>query len=309
MKRRKFIISSGIIGALLPISNSLSMNERKFKISLNPGSIGAKYDMNNLLRIAIKYKYEAISPDIYELDNYRDDDSQKFIKKMDIKNITWDAAGLPINFRETEETFFNDLKSLEKYCKTMNKFGITKLSTWIMPTNHNLTYFDNFKLHSKRLKIIAEIITDYNIKLGLEHVGVRTLMNRDKYPFIHTIKELKNLVEEIDNPNIGYQLDSFHWYCSSDKLEDYNFLNNDNIITVDLNDAISGRSRENQIDYERELPFTSKVIDLKKFINFLIKINYTGCVRAEPFNKILNNMDDEKAVQLTYNKLFETINL
>ena len=134
-------------------------------------------------------------------------------------------------------------------------------------------------------------------------------MNRDKYPFIHTIKELKNLVEEIDNPNIGYQLDSFHWYCSSDKLEDYNFLSNDNIITVDLNDAISGRSRENQIDYERELPFTSKVINLKKFINFLIKINYTGCVRAEPFNKILNNMDDEKAVQLTYNKLFETINL
>ena len=118
MKRRKFIISSGVIGALLPISDSLSMNERKFKISLNPGSIGVKYDMNDLLKIAIKYKYEAISPDIYELENYSEEDSQKFIKKMDIKNISWDAAGLPINFREKKETFLNHLKNLEKFCKT-----------------------------------------------------------------------------------------------------------------------------------------------------------------------------------------------
>ncbi len=309
MKRRKFIISSGIIGTLLPVSDILSMNERKFKISLNPGSIGVKYNMNDLLKMAIKYKYEAISPNIYELENYNQEDSQKFIKKMNIKNISWDVAGLPINFREKKETFLDHLKNLEKHCKTMNKFGINKLSTWIMPTNQDLTYFDNFKLHSKRLKTIAKIIKDYNIKLGLEYVGVRTLMNRDKYPFIHTIKELKNLVENIGYSNIGYQLDSFHWYCSEDRLEDYNFLNNNNIITVDLNDAVYGRTRKNQIDFERELPSKSKVIDLKKFINFLIEVGYSGSVRAEPFNKKLNDMDDEKAVELTFNRLFETINL
>ena len=134
-------------------------------------------------------------------------------------------------------------------------------------------------------------------------------MNRDKYPFIHTINEVRDLIENIGLNSIRYQLDSFHWYCSQDTIESYEFLNNEDIITVDLNDAVIDRNPNSQLDYERELPASTGVINIKEFIDFLIRIEYSGSVRAEPFNKKLALMDDETAVKLTSKHLFKSINI
>lgn len=308
MKRRKFIISTATFGSLYPFFQLFAIKNRKFKISLNPGSIGASYGMSELIDVAIKYGFEGISPNVSELQSFNKNESNSIIEKIISNNIHWDSAGLPVDFRSDEKKFLNHLNNLEGYCKTMKKFNINKLNTWIMPTHDKLTYNQNFKLHSTRLKKIGDIINKFGIKLGLEYVGVRTLMNRDKYPFIHTINEVRDLIENVGLDNIRYQLDSFHWYCSQDTIESYEFLNNEDIITVDLNDAVIGRDPNSQLDYERELPASTGVINIKEFINFLIRIEYSGSVRAEPFNKKLALMDDEAAVKLTSKHLFKSIN-
>ena len=106
MKRRKFIFSSAIIGSLLPVSNILSQKKRKFKISLNPGSIGVNFKLNELADIANKYKYEAITPNISELKNYTEYEAEKFKEKMLSLNLSWDSAGLPVDFRNDNSTFY-----------------------------------------------------------------------------------------------------------------------------------------------------------------------------------------------------------
>ena len=307
MKRRKFIFSSAIIGSLLPVSIILSQKKRKFKISLNPGSIGVNFKLNELADIANKYKYEAITPNISELKNYTEYEAEKFKEKMLSLNLSWDSAGLPVDFRNDNSTFKEHMSNLKNYCQIMKKFQVNKLNTWIMPTHKELTYTKNFNLHKKRIFMISELIKDFEIKLGLEYVGVRTLMNRDKYPFIHTIDEMKDLVDAINSKNIKYQLDSFHWFCSEDSIEKYSFLSNEDIVTVDLNDAVIGRDQKSQLDYERELPSKTGIINIKKFIKFLVDIDYDGSVRAEPFNKILSSMDDESAVKKTYEYINKTI--
>ena len=75
-----------------------------------------------------------------------------------------------------------------------------------------------------------------------------------------------------------------------------------------LNDAVIDRNPNSQLDYERELPASTGVINIKEFIDFLIRIEYSGAVRAEPFNKKLALMDDETAVKLTSKHLFKSIN-
>lgn len=309
MKRRKFIFSSAIIGSLLPFSNILSQKRRKFKISLNPGSIGVSLKLNELADIAKKYGYEAISPNILELKDFTDYEAEKFKEKMDTYNLSWDSAGLPVDFRNDNSIFRDHLSNLKNYCQTMKKFKVDKLNTWVMPTHKELTYKKNFSLHKNRISMISEVIQEFDIKLGLEYVGVRTLMNRDKYPFIHTIDEIRDLIEDIDSKNIKYQLDSFHWYCSEDSIEKYSFLTNEDIVTVDLNDAVIGRDTKSQIDYERELPSKTGLIDIKKFINFLVDIDYNGSVRAEPFNKVLSSMDDENAIKKTFYHINQSIKI
>ena len=58
------------------------------------------------------------------------------------------------------------------------------------------------------------------------------------------------------------------------------------------------RSTE-QIDSRRELPAATGVIDLKAFLGALVAIGYDGPVRAEPFNKKLNDMNDDDAIAAT----------
>tara|TARA_B100001109_G_scaffold123541_1_gene100599 strand:- start:315 stop:860 length:546 start_codon:yes stop_codon:yes gene_type:complete len=172
-----------------------------------------------------------------------------------------------------------------------------------MPTSNDFTYLNNFQIHRDRLKECAKVIGENGMKLGLEFVGPKTLMSRDQFSFIRTINELRELIDSINEKNVGYQLDTFHLYCANHSIEDIRFLKKDDIIMCQLNDAVEGRSSDEQIDFERELPGRTGLIDTSPFLSFLNEIGYDGTVSAEPFNKELNNLDNEKAAKATYQAL------
>ena len=183
------------------------------------------------------------------------------------------------------------------------------MNTWIMPTHDELTYLENFKQHASRLREVAKILDYYSIRLGLEYVGPKTLMARDRHPFISSLRETRELIFEIGAPNVAIQLDSFHWFCAGETVADLLTLSKEEIIVVDLNDAQAGRTADQQIDNERELPGDSGVIDLKAFLGALVTIGYDGPVRAEPFNTKLNSMDNEAALQATYAAMKKSFDL
>ena len=203
--------------AFVPFSNLNAMTfkkERKFKMGLNPGAIGVKLDQEQLLEKASEYGFESIVAYSGTLAAWSDGQIDEFVGKMKSKNISWGASGLPMDFRKDKATFKKGLDGLPKHAEALQKAGVKRMSTWIMPTHNDLTYLENFKQHSKRLKEIAKILGVYGIRFGLEYVGPKTLMARDKYSFIHTLAECKELYKSTGEPNIGVQLDSFHWFCA-----------------------------------------------------------------------------------------------
>ena len=86
-------------------------------------------------------------------------------------------------------------------------------------------------------------------------------------------------------------MDSFHTYCSGDSLKDLAFLKANDIVSVQVNDGVIGRTADTQIDQERELPGDTGLIDLKRFLNTVKSTGYSGAVSVEPFNKMVNQMD------------------
>lgn len=268
-------------------------------MGLNPGAIGVKLDQNQLLDKASEYGFESIVAYSSTLADWSDAQIDEFVGKMKAKNISWGASGLPMNFRKDKATQRKGLTELPKHAEALQKAGVTRMSTWIMPTNADLTYIENFKQHAKRLGEAAKILGVYDIKLGLEYVGPKTLMARDKYPFVHTMAECKELIAATGEPNVGVQLDSFHWYCAGETKADLLSLSNEDIITVDLNDARSGFTADAQIDGKRELPMATGMVDMQAFMDALVEIGYDGPTRAEPFNQPLRDMEDEAALKAT----------
>ena len=309
--RRKFLTRLGALSVLaLSPSSFASFTpslDRRFKICLNPGAIGVSLSQHALLSKAVEYGFEAIVPLPGQLIKMEDGRIDKLLSGMKQHNISWGCAGLPVQFRQTTIQFKKDIQALPAYAKILSRLGVRGMSTWIMPTHPELTYRQNFALHKERLEETAKILEDYGIWLGLEYVGPKTLMVRDKFPFMHTMEECLELIEEINTDNVGFQLDTFHWYCAGESVEDILALDPRKIITVDLNDARKGRLPEEQLDGERELPGVSGMIDIKSFLGALVKIGYQGPVRAEPFNEALNKLENEAALQQTINAMQDVV--
>ena len=306
--RRGFIKSSSIasLGLISLSQNLYSMDKlsfRKMKISLIPGTVGININANELLDLAIKNKFESIYPLINDLKKMSTMELSDYLDKMASNSISFDVSILPVDFSQTDSIFNDGIKVLKDYCKVMRKIDSVGFCRWIMPTSNNLTYLKNFKIHKERLKECAKIIGDNDMKLGLEFVGPKTLMARDQFSFIRTINELRELISEIDERNVGYQLDTFHLYCANHSIEDLRFLNKDDIIMCQLNDAVKGRTRDEQIDLERNLPGKTGLIDTAPFLNFLQEVGYDRTVSAEPFNKDLNKMNNEEAAKITYDSI------
>ena len=306
--RRGFIKSSSIASlGLISLSQNLysmdRISSRKMKISLMPGTVGINVNTYELLDLAIKNKFESIYLLINDLKKMSTMELSDYLDKMVSNSISFDVSILPVDFSQTDSVFNNGIKVLKDYCKVMRKIDSVGFCRWIMPTSNNLTYLKNFKIHKERLKECAKIIGDNDMKLGLEFVGPKTLMARDQFSFIRTINELRELISEIDERNVGYQLDTFHLYCANHSIEDLRFLNKDDIIMCQLNDAVNGRTRDEQIDLERNLPGKTGLIDTAPFLNFLQEVGYDRTVSAEPFNKDLNKMNNEEAAKTTYDSI------
>lgn len=272
---------------------------RKFSIDLTGGAIGVKAGQLDAIELAARYGFESVSPDPGYLATLDDGGRALLVSTMKEKSVRWGAAGLPVDFRRDESTFINGLKSLPAIAKSLQLAGVTRVGTWLKPFDESLTYVANFRQHARRLRECVRILGDHGHRFGMEYVGPKTLWASSRHSFIHSMAETKELIAEINEDNVGFVLDSWHWYTAHETLDDLRTLTNKDVVACDLNDAPTGKSIDEQIDNQRELPAATGVIDLKGFLSVLVDIGYDGPVRAEPFNAKLNAMENDPACQAT----------
>ncbi len=301
MSRRSFLKSSSLAFAgaalvSLPIAGFATGGSSKFKLALNPGIIGVKANQEQLIEYAAKYGFEAITPFPTELSMCSASKCSEWVSQMKAHWLSWDSTNLPVEFRKDEAAYRSGLQMLPTAVKALQTVGATRMNTWVLPAHQDLTYRENFEQHARRLRECAKIANDSGIRLGLEYVGPKTKLTAERYPFIRTMREMRELIAEINQPNVGLVLDSFHWHCAEDTAADIMELTPNDVVTVDINDARSDLSREQQIDSTRELPLATGVIDLKAFLSALVQIGYEGPIRAEPFNAKLNEMENDEAL-------------
>src|SRR5271157_1660814 len=132
------------------------------------------------------------------------------------------AAGqaLRSTFAAARRPFQDSLKGLADDAKALQRAGASRMGTWLTPGHNSLTYLVNFKQHTARLGEIGKVLGDHGVRLGLEYVGPKTSWATMRYPFIHTMAEMRELIAAINQPGIGLVLDSWHWYTAHETEAD-----------------------------------------------------------------------------------------
>ena len=302
MNRRDFLQATSASLALTALTAGFAArsSSRKMTIALTPGSIGVtvrnQQEANDL---AHRHRFESVEPRGDELAGMSAQQLADTLGDLKAKGLVWSATGLPVDFRKDDATFKEGLAKLPRIAAALQKAGASRIGTWLSPSHDTLTYRANFKQHAVRLREVGNVLKAHGIRLGLEYVGTQLLLVRGRYPFVHTLAETRELIAEIGTGNIGFVLDTWHWWTANDTEADLLSLQNQDVVSVDLNDAPKGIPKEQQKDNERELPAATGVIDVATFLSALVKIGYDGPVRPEPFNKVLNALDNDPACAAT----------
>jgi len=275
----------------------------KFYKNLGPGHIGVRANQRQALEYAVKYGFDSITPGAGEFAKASAGEIQVWLGTMKEKGIRYGAAGLGVQYRRDEEQFKKGLAGLGSQAGVLKKLGVKRMATWLTPGHRELTYKQNFELHKNRLREVAKVLKDYDIRLALEFVGPKTSRRRYRHEFIYKQSQIMELAAAIGTGNVGVLMDSWHWYTSHGTVKELLGLSGKDIVHVHVNDAPKGLAVDEQIDSRRKLPVTTGVIDLKGFINALVKIGYDGPVECEPFDQELRAMEDAAALQKTIDSL------
>jgi len=282
-------------GAVSGVTDPAEIPQRPFYTNLSLGRLGFHAGFEESLELAVRYGFEAVDPDLNYFASLGEDRLRRLLDDVQAKKLKFGAAGLPVEFRRDDATFNAGLKKLPAAANVLQRAGIWRVSTWVLPCSKELTYLQNFRRHADRLHQCAQILGDYGQKLGLEYVSPRTLWRSERHPFLHTLSEMRELTVAIGANNLGIQLDSWHWFNAEEKGKDLLTLRGTDVVTVDLNDAPHGLTLDRYRDDHRELPAATGVIPVAEFLSALLQIGYDGPIQAEPFNADLRALPIDQA--------------
>lgn len=302
LTRRQFMLSAAAatMAARVAAAADSGQGDRKFTLALVCSAIGVQGSIRQQMEWASQYGYESIEPSRGDLTRMSSAEIAEFKAEMEERGLQWAATYVPVDIREqSDEVFAAQLAALPAATKAWQAAGVTRVKTGLIPLSNELNYLQNFRLHTDRIRRVSEVLGGYGLRFGLEYIGTKTLWTASRHAFIHTMAEARALIEVIRQDNVGLVLDSWHWYCAGESKQDLLALSNADVISCDLNDAPAGIEVDEQIDNVRMLPATTGVINVKDFLNALVRIGYDGPIMAEPFDAALNAMDDEEALQKT----------
>jgi len=272
--------------------------KRRFRSALHCSALGIPADQQQVIRYAQQFGFEAVEPLPDYLRRLSEDQLAQLRQQLQQAGLCWSAPNLPVRFRESEEQFTADMKALPEYARALERAGVQRMGTYLRPCHPDRTYLENFRLHVRRLRAVADILGQHGLRLGLEYVGPKTSWTAARFPFIHTMREMRELIAEINHPALGLLLDSWHWYTAGETVEDILRLRGEEVVLVHLNDAPAGVPVAEQVDSVRQLPLATGVIDLKGFLGALVQIGFDGPALIEPFYRPLREKPPEKALQL-----------
>jgi len=297
--RREFLFgAAGSLTAAGVLSRRVALAAaRKMKMDLHTGNIGVKANLQQQIDYAAKYGFEAVDPNINELAALSDSAMKQMLDDMAARNLVFGFLAQSVPVTQPDEKFAEWTKtSLTGWAKAMQRAKMTRFCTWLSSSSAQLTYLQNFKLHARRLADVATVLGDYGISFGLEYVGPKTSWSRGKYPFIHTMESMKELIAETGKSNVGFLLDSWHWHNSGETPADILTLKNKDVVGAHLNDAPKDVPVDQLRDGQREIPLATGVIDTAGFVNALNQIGYDGPIAAEPLGSSVRNLPPEEAL-------------
>lgn len=208
--------------------------------------------------------------------------------------LRWSLMPTPLDFYAEdvgEEAFDAGLETLKAWADVAERMGVRYAYNHVWNGSNQRPYAENLEWLLPRVRRVNRVMRDNGIRYGLEFLGPVPLRDSFKYPFFHTLSGILAIADSVD-PACGFVFDTYHWYTGSDAEMGDAYLaarHADRMVNFHVNDAMPGRTREQQQDLERALPLEHGIIPADVPYGLFRDSGYAGPVMCEPMRPLSEN--------------------
>ena len=210
------------------------------------------------------------------------------LKQLSLRPAVLD---FPVDFRKDDSTFEKSVAELDKAAQFAAAIGCPRMMTYILSSS-DTPKEDLRATYKKRFQASAAILAQHGVRLGLEFLGPLHIRKQFRYEFIWRMPEMLAFAKEC-GPNVGLQLDSWHWHHAGATTKDIVDAGRHRIVHVHFNDSPSLPPAQIRDD-QRLLPGEG-IIDLVGFLRALQQIGYKDALSVEVFGRMDNETPERAA--------------
>ncbi|GAG44751.1 unnamed protein product, partial [marine sediment metagenome] len=195
--------------------------------ALSTGDIGVQVPFEEAVRLAVLNSFEGITVSAADVEKLGIDRLRRLLQDNGLLPA---VSGTPVNFQRDDATFDEGMGRLPSFAQTMADLGCTRIIAWILPWHETLSYEEQFERLRSRTARICEVLARHGLRYGLEFIGPETLRRGKRYPFIHDVDGLLELIAAVGAENLGFLLDCWHWYTSGGTAQDLEKLSDQLVV-------------------------------------------------------------------------------
>ena len=266
--------------------------------SLSTAFLGFETDVETTVRLAREFGFQSVDLSGQQTAGISKADSGSEVRRMLEGNGIRPGCFTmtPLSTSGNEEEWRQGIAQLPELCRCASEAGFERALMVVLPYDQDLNYEANFERNHVRIEQVCRILQPHGIRLGLEYIAPLTRREGQPFSFIFNLAGALSLCAAVGSANLGVFLDCFHWYCAGETDRDISGLTDGQVVGVHICDAVAGRTVEEQIAFERELPCATGIIDISNFLGSLAAIGYAGPVSCEPMNQGLEALSLTQAV-------------
>jgi sugar phosphate isomerase/epimerase len=298
MTRREFFAHASCGAAVLALARSTRAAGTMF-VSLN-GAVTRGVGGADKIRLAAKVGYGGVDWDLGPAKTAGLDATKALFSDLRIvPTIVNLPMARPFPFEGEDAAFKAALKPLADDAAFTAAVGCRKMML-VLPASTTIPKVEQRKLAVDRLSAIGQVLSQSNIRLGLEFLGplyFRTgrAGGPPTEPFIWNMPEAVALAKDI-GANMGVVLDVWHWHHSNSTIKDITDAGAERIVHVHVSDA-KASTPEDVRDNQRVMPGEG-IVDLVAFFQALRRAGYADGVSPEPLGRVPNDMSPEDGAKL-----------
>lgn len=247
--------------------------------NLSPTALGISGRQSEMIELALTHRAKGLELDMQAFQKQAETSgfeyASRLVKSADIKVAPFE---LPLRWNEEEAAFKTDLQTSQPLLETAQKLGCLGCTITVQPFSESQPYHENFEFHRERIAAVAEVLKNYDLKLGLAFLAPAYHRLGKPQTFVCTADALLTLMKTTVADNIGVIVDSWHWQIGGGSVAHLADLSAEQIVEVRLSDVPDNVDLETITEEQRLLPGTTTSSLAADFLKVLAAKAYQGPV-------------------------------